>query len=74
MEVLEGDEFLEERLVIPFDLATTAWIVRSAEDQFNTVFLRFSFEDFGDELFSIIEVNFTRDSSGTKCPLQGVDC
>ena len=73
MEVLEGDEFLIERLVIPFDLATTAGIVRPAEDQFDTVFLCFGFKEFGDELFSIIKVNFTRDSSGTKCPLQGVD-
>jgi hypothetical protein len=59
--------------VIAFDLATTAWIVWPAEDQFDTVFLRFRFEDFGDKLFSVIEVNFTRDSSGAERPAKGVD-
>jgi len=73
VELLEGDEFLVESLVISFDLVSTSRVVRPAEDQFDTVFLCFSFEDFGDKLFPIIEVNFTRDSSGAECPLQGVD-
>ena len=59
--------------MIPFDLTATTWVVWPAEDQFDTVFLHFSFEALGDELFSIIDVNFTRDSSGAECPLQGVD-
>jgi hypothetical protein len=37
------------------------------------VFLCFSFEDFGNKRFSIIEVNFTRDSSGTERPAKSVD-
>jgi hypothetical protein len=43
-----------------FDLASTTRIVRAAEDQFDSVFLHFNFEDPGDELFSVIEINFTR--------------
>jgi hypothetical protein len=73
-ELHEGDKFLVERLMISFDLAATSRIVRPAEDQFDTVFLCFSFEDFGDKLFSIIEINFTRDSSGTECPAESIDC
>jgi hypothetical protein len=72
-ELLEGDEFLVESLVIALDLATTAWIIRPTEDQFDSLFLRFSFEDLGDELFTIIEVNFTRDSSGAECPAESID-
>jgi len=54
--------------MIAFDLATTTRIVRPTEDQFDSVFLRFSFEDLSDELFSNIEIDFTRNSSGAKCP------
>jgi hypothetical protein len=44
-----------------------------AEDQFDIVFLRFRFEDFGDELFSIIEINFTRNSAVAESPTRKVD-
>ena len=74
MEHLEGNEFLVESPMIAFDLATTSRIVRPTEDKFNSMFLRFSFEDFGDELFSIIEIDFTRNSSGAKCPSKSIDC
>jgi len=50
---LEGDEFLVKCLVIAFDLAATFRVVWSAEDQFDPIFLCFSFEDFGDKLFPI---------------------
>jgi hypothetical protein len=54
LELFEGDEFLIESLVIPLDLPTATRVVWSAEDQFDSVFFCFSFEDFGDKLFSII--------------------
>jgi hypothetical protein len=73
-KIFEGDKFLVESLVIAFDLTATFWVVWSAEDQFDSVFLRFSFEDFGDKLFSIIEVNFTRDSSGAERSAKSVHC
>ena len=73
MEFLKGDEFLVERLVISFNLTATSWVVRPAGDQFYIVFLCFSFEEFGDELFPIIEINLTRDSSGTECPAESID-
>jgi hypothetical protein len=60
MESLEGDKFLVEQLMISFDLASISRIVLPAEDQFDTVFRCFSFEDLGDELFSIIEINSRR--------------
>jgi hypothetical protein len=37
--------------VISFDLPLATRIVQSAEDQFDTVFLYFSFEGFGEILF-----------------------
>jgi hypothetical protein len=74
VEFLKGDEFLVERLVISFDLPATSRVARPAEDQFDIMFLCFSFEEFGDELFSIIEINLTRDSSGTGCPVESIDC
>jgi hypothetical protein len=43
--------------VIPFDLAVSTWVIGPAEDQFDTVFLCFSFEDFRDELFPVIDMN-----------------
>jgi hypothetical protein len=49
VEHLRSDELLVKSLVIVFDLATTPRIIRAAEDQFDFVFLRFSFEDIGDE-------------------------
>ena len=73
MEFLKGDKFLVESLVIPLDLPTATRVVRPVEDQFDAVFLCFSFEDFRDELFSIIEVNLTRDSSGSERPAKSVD-
>ena len=74
MEFLRGDEFLVERLVISFDLPAASRVIRPAEDEFDIVFLCFSFEDFGDELFPIVEINLTRDSSGTECPAENIDC
>ena len=73
MELLEGNEYLVEGLVIAFDLATTTQIVRPTEDQFNSGFLCFIFKDLGDELFLIIEVNFKRNSSGAKSPSKSID-
>ena len=73
-ELLEGDEFLVECLVIAFDLPATSQVVRPAEDQFDTLVLCFSFKDFEDELFPIIEINLTRDSSCTECPAESIDC
>jgi hypothetical protein len=69
MKSLEGDEFPVECFVIVANLTSSAWVIGSAEDQFDTVFLRFCFEQFRDELFTIIEINFTRDSSDSECPL-----
>ena len=74
MEHLDGDEFLVECPMIAFDLATTTRIVWPTEDQFDSVFLCFIFEDLGNELFSIIEINFTRNSSVAKCPTKSIDC
>ena len=59
--------------MIAFDFATATLIVWPTEDQFDTLFLCFSFEDFRDKLFSIIEVNFTLDSSGAKRPAKSID-
>ena len=73
MKLLEGDKFLVESLVIAFDLAATLWVVWSTKDQFDSVFLGFSFEDFGDKLFSIIEINFARDPSGAECPTESIN-
>ena len=74
MELLEGYEFQVESPMIAFDLAATSRIVRTTEDKFNSIFLCFSFEDLDDELFSIIEINFTRNSSVAKCPTKSIDC
>ena len=68
-EFLEGDEFPIESLVIPFDLTAATRVIWPAEDQFNTVFLRFRFERFSDKLFPIIDVDFSWDSSITECSL-----
>ena len=73
-KLLEDDKFLVESLVIAFDLATATRIVRPTEDQFDSVFMCFIFEDLGNELFSIIEINFTRNSSVAKCPTKSIDC
>ena len=59
--------------MIAFDLTATFRVVRSAEDQLDPIFMCFSFEDFGDKLFSIIEIDFTRDSSDSECPAKSVD-
>ena len=59
--------------MIAFDLTATFRVVRSAEDQFDPVFLPLSFEDFGDKLFSIIEIDFTWDSSDAECPAKSVN-
>jgi hypothetical protein len=59
--------------VIAFDLATTMLIVRPFEEQFDYGFLWFSFENLGDKLVSIIEVNFTWDSSEAEYPMKRVD-
>ena len=72
-ELFERDEFLVESLVIAFDLTTATWIVWPTEDQFDTEFLSFRFEHFGDKLFSIIEIDFTRNSSGAECPSESID-
>ena len=69
MELLEGDEFPVESLVILFDLTPATRVVWSAEDQFDGVFLSFRFERFGYKLFSIIDVDLYWDSAGTECPL-----
>ena len=72
-KLFESYKFLVESLVITFDLAATFWVVWSAKDQFDSVFLCFSFENFGDKLFSIIDINFTWDSSGAECPAESID-
>jgi len=72
-EFLEGNEFPVERLVIQFDLTSATRVVWPAEDQFDTVFLSFSFEHFGDELFSIIDIDLSRDPTITECSLQGIN-
>jgi len=73
MEFLEDDKFPVECLVVSFDLTPATGMIGPAEDQFDTVFLSFSFEQFRDELFTIIDVDLSGDSAGTECPLQGID-
>ena len=73
MKHLEGDKFLVKCLVIAFDLAATFRVVRPAENQFDPVFMCFSFEDFEDKLFSIIEIDFTRKLSVAECPVKSVN-
>jgi hypothetical protein len=74
VKFLETDKFLVKRLVIAFDLATTPRVVRPAEDQFDPVFLCFSFENIGYKLFSIIEIDFMRNPSGAECLAKSIDC
>jgi len=71
-EFLEGDEFPIESLVIPFDLTAATRVIWPAEDQFNTVFLRFRFERFSDKLFPIIDIDLPGNPSDAECPLYGV--
>jgi hypothetical protein len=62
-----------ESLGISFNFPAAARVIRPAKDEFDTMDLCFSFECFWTNCFPIIEVNFTRDSSGTECPLESVD-
>jgi hypothetical protein len=73
LEIFEGNEFPVERLVIPFDLTSAKRVVWPAEDKFDTVFLSFGFEHFGDELFSIIDIDLSRDPTIMECLLQGIN-
>jgi len=72
-EFLEGDGFAVESLVVSFNFPTAAWMIGTAEDEFDTVILCFSVECFLDKLLPIIVVNFTRNSSCTECSRESVD-
>jgi hypothetical protein len=52
-KLLEDDKFLVESLVIAFDLTTATRIVWPTEDQFDSLFLSFRFERFGDKCFPL---------------------
>jgi len=73
MKIFEGDKFPVKGFVMAFNLAPATQVIGSPEDRFDTVFLRFRFEDFSDKLFCIIEINFTRESSGAEGPAKSVD-
>ncbi len=73
LELFKGDELSVECFVIALDFATSSRIVRFAEDEFDSEAFRFGFEQFGDELFAIVEIDFTRNASFAKSPLQCVD-
>lgn len=45
-ELLKGDEFPEENLVVSFDFPAAARMIRLAEDEFDTMVLSFSYECF----------------------------
>ncbi len=46
VELLESDKFPVEDLMISFNLTSSMWMIGTAEDQFDTVFLSFCFEQF----------------------------
>lgn len=70
---LEDDEFSVESLVISFDLAAAARVIRSAEDEFDTVLLSLRFEQLRDELFPVIEIDLSWDPAFSECPLESID-
>jgi len=50
----ESDEFQVKNLVIVFNLIAIAHLLRSAEDEFDSMFLFFIFEKLEDELFPLL--------------------
>ena len=69
----ESDEFSVKSLVISFNLTAAARMIRSAEDEFDTVLLDFCFEQLRDELFPVIKVDLSRNPAFSECPLQGIN-
>ena len=61
-------------LVIAFYLASALWIVWFAIDEFNLVFPGFLFEFFGDELFTIVQIDLSGGSAFSQSPLKRIDC
>ena len=59
--------------MISFDLAAAARVIRFTEDEFNTVFFGFSFEQRRDKLFPIIEINLSGHPTFSESPLESVD-
>ena len=59
--------------MIAFDLPLAFRVERSAEDQFNAVFMSFRFKCFSDKLLPIIEIKLLWDSAGAKHSTESVD-
>ncbi len=74
MKFFEDDEFPVESLVISFNLAAAARVIRFAEDEFDAVLFCFIFEQLRDELFPIIEIDLPGNPAFSESPLESIDC
>ena len=73
MKFLKGDEFPIECLVISFNFAAAARVIRFSKDEFDAVFFSFSFKQLRDKLFRVVEINLSWDPAFSESPLKSID-
>jgi len=49
--------------VVALDLTSSSWMIRPTEDEFDAISGELGFEFLGDELFTVVEIHLSWDSS-----------